>query len=198
VQPMARRRRGASNGGLALVAGAVAGVLWLWGQPWGPSLLIVLGVVAVAAGMVRITTATRRRRQRLHRLATLHGLLELTPAEFEDEVAELLRALGFADVHVSAGAGDLQADIVATDPDGLATIVQCKRYAPGRTIGSPVIQSFIGMARIHHGCERALFVTTGSFTQPAYRLADEHDIELIDGAELVDLFTQRARLVWAD
>jgi restriction system protein len=194
---MARRRRRASNGGLVLTMGAAAGVLWLWSQPWGASLFIALAAVAVAAGLARIAAAARRRRHRLHRLATLEGLLALTPHQFEDEVAELLRSLGFAFVHVSAGAGDLQADIVAVDPDGLATIVQCKRYAPGRTIGSPVIQSFIGMARIHHECERALFVTTGSFTEPAYRLADEHDIELIDGAELVDLFTQRAGLVSA-
>ena len=188
---MRRRRHRSPSGSLILVAAAAAGVLWLWAQWWGRALLITVAVLTVTPAVVRIARAPRRRRERLRRLATLHGLLELTPREFEDEVAALLWSLGFCDVEVSGGAGDLQADITATDPDGLSTIVQCKRYAAGRTVGSPVIQSFIGMARVHHDCERALFVTTGAFTAPAYALADEHDIELLDGDDLVELFTQR-------
>ena len=173
------------------MAGAAAGLLWLWSQAWGPTLLYATGAIALAGGVTHLATASRRRQRRLRHLATMHGLLTLTPAEFEYEVADLLRSLGFTHVTVTGAAGDLQADIVATDPDGNSTIVQCKRYAPDRTIGSPVIQSFIGMARIHHDCDRALFVTTGSFTAPAQRLADEHDIELVDGLDLVEMFTAR-------
>lgn len=189
---MARRRRRSLNRRLVLLAGALVGGTWLWSQPWGPPLLIALVVAVAAAGVGFVATASRRRRQRRYRLATMQGLMELTPGEFEDEVADLLRSLGFTSVDVCGGASDLQADIVATDPDGYTTIVQCKRYAPGRTIGSPVIQSFIGMARVHHECERAMFVTTASFTAPARHLADEHDIELIEGEELLDLFSDRA------
>lgn len=178
--------------GLVLAAGAAAGVLWLWSQSWAPAVLVWMAVVTVGVGVAALATAARRRRRRRYRLATLQGLLELTPREFEDEVAELLRTMGFTSVDVSGGAGDLQADIVATDPHGLTTVVQCKRYAPGRTIGSPVIQSFIGMARIHHECDRAMFVTTASFTGPACRLAEEHDVELFDGADLVELLSERA------
>lgn len=187
---MVRRRRRSGGPALVLVAGAAAGA-WLWSQWWGRAALLGLGATLVAGAVIRVARIPRRRRERLRRLATLHGLLELTPREFEDEVAALLAALGFSGVEVSGRAGDLQADITAVDPDGLSTIVQCKRYAPGRTIGSPVIQSFIGMARVHHDCDRALFVTTASFTAPACDLADEHEIELIDGDELVEMFTQR-------
>ena len=178
--------------GLALVALAVIVVAWLWSQPWGPAALIVFAAAAVAVGVALVGTALRRRRRRRDRLATMQGLLELTPREFEDEVADLLRWMGFTSVEVCGGASDLQADIVADDPDGFTTIVQCKRYSPERTIGSPVIQSFIGMARVHHECERAVFVTTASFTAPARHLADEHDIELIAGEQLLDLFSHRA------
>ena len=160
----------------------------MYGQPWGPALLYSLAGIVVAGSIAHVATASRRRQRRRRALATLDGLLALTPAGFEHEVAELLRSLGFSDVRVTGTAGDLQADIVATDPDGRSTIVQCKRYAPERTIGSPVLQSFIGMARIHHECDRAMFVTTGRFTAPAHALADEHGVELLDGDALVDLF----------
>lgn len=187
---MVRRRRRSGSAALVML-GAVAGVLWLWSQWWGRVLLVTLAVMAVTGALIRVARIPRRRRERLYRMATMQGLLELTPREFEDEVAALLGSLGFTQVDVSGRAGDLQADITAVDPDGLTTIVQCKRYAPGRTIGSPVIQSFIGMARVHHDCDRALFVTTASFTAPACTLADEHEIELIDGEELVELFALR-------
>lgn len=187
-----RRSRRSLRRSTLLLAGAAAGLMWLWSQTWGPTLLYATGAIVLAAGLARVATASRRHRRRLQSLATLHGLLALTPMEFEYEVADLLLSIGFRDVHVTGKAGDLQADIVATDPDGHSTIVQCKRYAPDRTIGSPVIQSFVGMARIHHDCDRAIFVTTGSFTAPAQRLADEHDVELLDGDDLVDLFSERA------
>ena len=173
---------------LAILAG---GLFWLWSQPWGPRLFYAIGGLAVTGGVLWLATASRRRQRRLRHLATMNGLLSLTPLEFEHEVADLLRSLGFSNVTVTGRAGDLQADIVAVDPQGRSTIVQCKRYAPNRTIGSPVIQSFIGMARIHHDCERALIVTTGSFTAPAWDLADEHDIELIDGTTLVEACNDR-------
>ena len=154
-------------------------------------LFSTVAATGAAAVVVWIATASRRRQRRLRCLATMSGLLALTPLEFEHEVGDLLRSLGFTHVTVTGKAGDLQADILATDPEGRETIVQCKRYAPDRTIGSPVIQSFVGMARIHHDCERAMFVTTGRFTAPACHLAEEHDIELIDGDDLVDMFNDR-------
>ena len=189
---MRRRRRRSSRGAAAPTVALVAGLWWVWSQSWGRPLLLSATALLLAAAVARIATASRRRQRRLRGLATMDGLLALTPAAFEHEVADLLRSLGFTAVEVTGTAGDLQADILARDADGRETIVQCKRYAPGRTVGSPVLQSFIGMARIHHDCERAMFVTTGSFTQPACALADEHDIELIDGDDLVALFAHRA------
>ena len=191
---MARRRHKPRSGTAALLAGAAGATLWLWSQPWGPTLLFAAAAIVVAGRIARLATASRRRQAALRHLATMDGLLALTPLEFEHEIADLLVSLGFCDVEVTGAAGDLQADIVATDPDGRDTIVQCKRYAPDRAVGSPVLQSFVGMARIHHDCERALFVTTGRFTGPARDLAAAHDLELLDGADLVDLFAARSAL----
>ena len=53
-------------------------------------------------------------------------------------------------------------------------VVQCKRYAPDNLVGSPVIQSFIGMVKIHHKADLGIFVTTSGYTLPAMNLAKEH------------------------
>jgi restriction endonuclease Mrr len=41
-------------------------------------------------------------------------------------------------------------------------IVQCKRYAPGTKVGTPALQSFIGMLVAHHRTQVGVFVTTSS------------------------------------
>lgn len=188
---MPRRRRRSIKRTLLLAVGVAGGLVWLWAQPWGPTVLYSVAAFTAAGALTFLATASRRRQHRLRRLATMNGLLGLTPLEFEHEIADLLWSLGFSDIHVTGMAGDLQADILVTDPEGLSTIVQCKRYAADRSVGSPVIQSFIGMARIHHDCDRAIFVTTGTFTRPACELAEEHDVELIDGYDLVQMYSMR-------
>lgn len=192
---MPRRRRRSIKRTLLLAVGVAGGLVWLWAQPWGPTVLYSVAAFTAAGALTFLATASRRRQHRLRRLATMNGLLGLTPLEFEHEIADLLWSLGFSDIHVTGMAGDLQADILVTDPEGLSTIVQCKRYAADRSVGSPVIQSFIGMARIHHDCDRAIFVTTGTFTRPACELAEEHDVELIDGQDLVEMYSERTASV---
>jgi restriction system protein len=171
----------------------VGGALWLWQQWWGKALVLLAAALLVVLVVRAAVQAPQRRRARLQRLAALHGLLDLTPAQFEHAVAELLSATGYRDVRVSGGAGDLQADITATDPDDRRTVVQCKRYAPHRTIGSPVVQSFIGMAAVHHAAQRALIVTTARFSEPARDLAALHGVELVEGEELAARFAGLAR-----
>lgn len=116
-------------------------------------------------------------------------LLALTPREFELAIGELLKKLGYQQVRHTGKAGDLAADLHAVSPRGERVIVQCKRYAPGNGVGSGDIQKFIGM-RIHHQAQRALFVTTSTFKDPAIKLARQHGIELIDGEQLVAMFAR--------
>ena len=42
---------------------------------------------------------------------------------------------------------------------------------------------------VHHHAQISIFVTTTSFTEPARRLAQQHNIQLVDGASLVDLMS---------
>lgn len=183
---------------LVVVAGM--GAFWLWDRWWGQGLLIGAAAVVLALIIFRICLIPQFRRERREqaekqrrRLATVQGLLELTPSDFEYQVAYLLKASGYTNVRVNGGAGDLQADITCRDRQSRATIVQCKRYALDKRIGSPVVQSFIGMAKVHHRSVRSIIATTTTFTHPAIRLASVHGIELWDGSSLANRFHDLAR-----
>jgi restriction system protein len=181
--------RRSGNGDLALAAVAVFVVLTVGSlvatalQSWSGRFLLL---VALGGGSWLTVKAARwtRNRRRIH-AETLGQLLALSPARFEQAVAQLLGDEGYRRVQIHGGAGDLQADVTAVAPDGASVVVQCKRYAPGNKVGSPAVQSFIGMATVHHRAARGMLVTTSSFTQPATDLARRHRIELIDGQALV-------------
>lgn len=121
------------------------------------------------------------------RPVTLGDLLAMSPTEFEQLCVRALVRLGYNDVRRTGGAGDLAADIVARDVQGRSCIVQCKRYAPGSGVGSPVVQTFIGMQAVHHKADRGIIMTTAAFTKPAIDLAKQHDIVLIDGDDIVKI-----------
>lgn len=119
------------------------------------------------------------------RAPSLGDVLSLTPGQFEDLTVRLLTALGYQDVGRSGGAGDLGADVVARDRFGRTMVVQCKRFAPGSSVGSPVVQTFIGMLYGYHGADRGAIVTTVPFTEPAIQLARSQGIALVDGEALL-------------
>lgn len=144
-------------------------------------LFVLFYIPAAALAVYLWLWYDRRQRFRMH---SLDQLLHLTPTQFEGAVGDLLHDLGYRDVRRVGGAGDLAADLFCRDAQGRSVVVQCKRYAPGKRIGSPTMQSFIGMVVVHHRAERGIFVTTSDFTQPAANLARDHNIALIDGEEL--------------
>ncbi len=200
---MARRRRNRSSRGLA---GVVAVVLLLAALSWlysvvteNPALSAVVGIIGigtVAAGIAwwRLREASRRR----FRTQTLGELLAMTPAQFEQAVADLLHDLGYQDVRRVGAAGDLHVDVWARDHEGKRVAVQCKRYAPGLKIGSPEMQTFIGMIYRHHQAERGIYVTTSQFSEPAQELARHQRIWLIDGATLTRLIIELDRPAESD
>jgi restriction system protein len=114
-------------------------------------------------------------------------MLEMDPRSFEEFTGRALESLGYTNVIRVGGSGDLAADLTATDPQGRSAIVQCKRYTPGSKVGSPALQSFIGMKEVHHRADRGIFVTTADYSQEALDLAKAHNIVLIDGDDLVKI-----------
>jgi HJR/Mrr/RecB family endonuclease len=186
-----RHRGGPSNLPLAtiLIAVIVVVLLYQFGTR-APGLLIflVLLIVALVVGMIWLRVQQHHRF--LFNLQTLDDVLSLTPTQFEHATGELLQSLGYRSIHHTGGGGDLAADLICISPQGKRTVVQCKRYRPDNKVGTPVIQTFIGMIHIHHRAEAGIFVTTSSFTEPARKLAQQHGIWAIDGIQLAHLITQ--------
>lgn len=152
--------------------------------------LVALSLIGSTLLVVTLVVGRRwrQRRTRLRRTRTLDGLLALSPADFELAIGELFRALGYQCLRRVGGAGDLGVDLIGCDPHGRPVIVQCKRYGFTNRVGSPAIQTFLGMV-VHHGAERGIFVTTSGYTAPAIALAGNATvpITLVDGPEIIRL-----------
>jgi HJR/Mrr/RecB family endonuclease len=141
---------------------------------------MIVAAVLVLAGVAYHFVRTRRKTKERE----LKDLLALTSSGFELAIASLLHDLGYKHIEHVGRPNDLAADIRARGPQGHQIVVQCKRLVPGTRVGSPEIQKFIGMAKIHHGADHGIFVTTAEFTGPAIELARQHGIALWDGEYL--------------
>ena len=163
--------------------------------PYLLSGLIVFWLVKRSIGRRPRTTQTSARpvAPRHRASAGIDQLHALSPYEFEAYVRDLFATLGYRDLRLNGGSGDLGVDIWGRTPEGRTAAIQCKRYAPGKNIGSPMIQTFIGMQRIHHGADVGFFVTTSGFTREAMKLAQAHGVQLIDGQALLRL-QRKARM----
>jgi Restriction endonuclease len=117
---------------------------------------------------------------------SLQELLALSPSGFEVATAGIFRQLGYRQIAVVGKAGDYCVDVCGFDPTGHSVVIQCKRYAPENKVGSREVQTFVGMAFVHHRAERGIFVTTSTFTSDAWKIADASRgrVELIDGQRL--------------
>lgn len=151
---------------------------------WISSHPAVAAVVLVAGGGISYV-GTRPETPRIPALTRPAVFLALSAGEFEEAVADLCRRDGCRDVQVVGGAGDLAADVLATTPDGRRILVQCKRYAPARRVGSPEVQRVGGTYQVVHRAELAIVVTTASYTEAAAEYAAAAGIRLVDGDELV-------------
>ncbi|MFH8411175.1 restriction endonuclease [Streptomyces sp. NPDC018019] len=181
-----RTRRQLQGGG---TAAAVIAVVWLagnWAAVW-PILVTVLAVsVAGGSGWLllrahrRAVGADRQWREQEEAKARELSMTEvdaLSWQEFEAYVADLCRRDGCTKVIVSGKSGDLGADVIGYLADGRKLVIQCKKYAPHRSVSSQDMQKFVGTARPEHGADVALYVTTcRTFTKAALGLAVRQDI----------------------
>ncbi|AYV25143.1 Restriction endonuclease [Streptomyces sp. ADI95-16] len=172
--------------GAVAAAAAVAWVAANWSSVW-PVLVAVLAAAVLggvgwvlmrahrrAVGQDRAWRTQEEARARELSMAQVDGL---SWQEFEKYIAELCRRDGCTKVVVSGKSGDLGADVVGYLADGRKLVIQCKKYAPHRSVPSQDMQKFVGTARLEHGADVALFVTTcHAFTRDALGLALRQDI----------------------
>jgi restriction system protein len=111
------------------------------------------------------------------------GSLAFSAREFEREVARIIEAQTGHTTQVIGGSGDEGVDIRVLKGQKLVGIVQCKYYAPTKTLPPQFIREAATVKRIH-SVERAYLVTTARFSDAARQQAKSLGVSLIDGDDL--------------
>ncbi|MEU7552297.1 restriction endonuclease [Streptomyces sp. NPDC044571] len=113
-------------------------------------------------------------------------LFEMDPIAFENLVAELFRAMGMEAV-TTQRSGDGGVDVEALDPApirGGRIVVQVKRYR--NTVPPTAVRDLYGTVQ-DKGANKGVLVTTASFGPGSYTFANGKPLELVPGADLVEL-----------
>ncbi|MFF4580609.1 restriction endonuclease [Streptomyces sp. NPDC001373] len=116
-------------------------------------------------------------------------LFTMDPIVFENLVAELFRAMGMEAV-TTQRSGDGGVDVEALDPApirGGRIVVQVKRYR--NTVPPTAVRDLYGTVQ-DKGANKGVLVTTASFGPGSYTFANGKPLELVPGAELVELLHQ--------
>lgn len=123
----------------------------------------------------------------------VHSMSELgkSGVEFESLVVRLYNAMGYASKRVG-GSGDQGADVIA-NKNGESLLIQAKCYQ-GAVDNKAVQEAVAG--RVHHGCTKAVVITTSYFTQGAIVLAKSNSVELIDGELLKRKLSEHLHETW--
>ncbi|MFF5250957.1 restriction endonuclease [Streptomyces leeuwenhoekii] len=181
-----RTRRQLRGWGAVTVLAAVVWVVGHWSIVWPLLVAVLAAAVSGGAGWALLRAhrravgqdrAWRAQEEARARELSMAEVDALSWQEFERYIAELCRRDGCTKVVVSGKSGDLGADVVGYLADGRKLVVQCKKYAPHRSVSSQDMQKFVGTARPEHGADVALFVTTcRTFTKAALGLALRQDI----------------------
>ncbi len=122
--------------------------------------------------------------------STLEEIRSLSPADFEELVAETYRAQGHQ-VEVVGGTGDHGIDLIVRSHRGEIWLVQCKRYR-GK-VGEPAVRDFYGALRASDANGGAL-ITSGTITESARLWAEGKPLHLYDGNQFLKIvLATRAR-----
>ncbi|MEV7849566.1 restriction endonuclease [Streptomyces sp. NPDC088183] len=113
-------------------------------------------------------------------------LYEMDPIAFESLVADLFRAMGMQAV-TTQRSNDGGVDVDALDPTpirGGKIVVQVKRYR--NTVPPTAVRDLYGTVQ-DAGANKGVLVTTSGFGPGSHTFANGKPLELVSGAELVDL-----------
>jgi len=107
--------------------------------------------------------------------------------QFERDVHDLMKALGFEVEHVAASRnGDNGVDVYASkgeDLDEVRWVIQCKCWSPKRKVTPSTVRELVGAMHHYPPGTRGMIVTTSGFTSGARTEAEAAGIKLIDGEE---------------
>lgn len=151
-------------------------------EPQSTAWFLVVGAVLGLVGLGRVAgNVLRAPGSRFGRVASVQDLLNLSPREFEEMVADLYRAQGHSAKRTGAQ-GDHGVDVVVRASNGEKWVVQCKRW---RTpVGEPAVRDFYGVMQ-HEKADQGAIVAVRGFTPQAREWARGKPITLYDGDEFL-------------
>ena len=194
LAPLQNRKRGIRN--MVYVWGfwaIIRIILFFNPEPISKSLLIpepVNTILFFVTGFILIAvwigiTYWKRSRTRIKAFGlSSEGLLNLSPGDFEEMVAELYRAMGHQ-ARCTGMVGDHGVDVVVKAKNGEKWVVQCKRW---RTpAGESIVRDFYGMMQHEKAAQGAIIATSG-FSQPAIEWAKGKPLYLYNGKDFLQLW----------
>lgn len=127
----------------------------------------------------------RKEREKL--MKKVNFIFDLTPREFENEIAAIYSKMGY-DVKITTFTNDKGVDVIAIK-EKVKFAVQCKRLQKDKVISRPELQKLYGgMASVK--ARRGIFVATCKFSVPALEFAKNNRIECIDLEQLVEIINK--------
>jgi restriction system protein len=103
--------------------------------------------------------------------------------QFEKFCAALLQAEGYSVERKGGAQPDGGVDLVACKFDGNDTLIQCKHWRTWK-VGEAVVRQMLGSMTDFEVKKGAIY-SMKQWTQPAAAFAQKHNIELVDGQQLV-------------
>jgi hypothetical protein len=105
----------------------------------------------------------------------------ITPRQFEELIAELFRSFGF-NIELTQATRDGGRDIIAINEiQKIKTkyLIECKRYEPSHKISISIVRN-LWAVKMHELANKAILVTTSSYTKDANMFASNHvwDLDL--------------------
>ncbi len=180
------------NGFLDWFAGyspAFAGVSALT-PVFGGSIAFVILAAGLKAGLEKL-----KQKKPFEKSSNAESLRNLTRSEFQLLVADSYRRMGFEVVELDGHGTDGKIDLKLID-EAEVTLVHCKYENDGK-IGVKPIRQFHAI-QIAESADRAIFVTSGIYTQQARNFVIGKQIQLIDGEQLCHWIQPTAELMQAD
>ncbi|MFC9497626.1 restriction endonuclease [Streptomyces sp. NPDC056982] len=198
-RPARRTRRALSRISWGWAAGiAVGGITLVKLYPWQSAAAVSVVAVAVLLHVVRpvrlggvfarIDRLYARPRRALPQQRTLEAFQRMSPAQFEQAIAELaLQHPSVASATVEGGADDRGMDVRVKLRNGTDVLIQCKRYRLGNNVSSEEVMKVNGTYREIHHCHQAAIVTTSDFTRSARDTSRmlQQRIRLVPGDALI-------------
>lgn len=107
---------------------------------------------------------------------TTETVMTMSGEAYESYVVRRLRVTGYINVRTTPASGDYGVDILA-HKDGYSYAIQCKKYSNSPVGVHAVMEAHSG--KDYYGCQRAMVITTSSFTRQAINMANDLGVILV-------------------